>query len=324
MNRRTATTAALALACAVTLAACGSDADSDAGSGDGAGDGTGGTRTVDSAMGPVEVPENPQRVVVLDTAELDTAITLGVIPVGAVQADATQEFLDYLPQDQLADIENVGGIAAPNLEAINDLDPDLIIGSKVRDEQRYDELSAIAPTVFTETVGAPWQENFLTHADALGRSAEAEEVVAAYQAHVAEVVEAIGGPEAAADIEVSMLRFIDGGNTRLYGRENYIGGILGDLGLGRPAIVDDAPDGFAVEISPEQVDQADGDVIYYASYGDPDASGEDAAVGGPLWEDLTAVQEGRAFPVNDQLWYLGIGYTAAEQILDEIEQTLVG
>lgn len=322
MNRRI-TAAALALACAVALAACGDDSDSN-GSSDSDGSGGGGTRTVETAMGPVEVPESPERVVVLDTAELDTAITLGVVPVGAVQADATQEFLDYLPQDQLADIENVGNIAAPNLEAINELDPDLIIGSVVRDEQRYDELSAIAPTVFTETVGAPWKENFLMHAEALGKSAEAAEVVAAYDAHVAEVTEAIGGPEAAAEIEVSMLRFIDGGNTRLYGRENYIGGILADLGLGRPAIVDDAPDGFAVEISPEQVDRADADVIYYSSYGDPDASGEDAAVGGPLWEDLTAVRENRAFPVNDQLWFLGIGYTAAEQILDEIQETLAG
>ncbi|RMI43884.1 ABC transporter substrate-binding protein [Streptomyces triticirhizae] len=323
MNRRI-TASALALACAVALAACGDDADSEGSSGSSGSDGSGGTRTVETAMGPVEVPENPQRVVVLDTAELDTAITLGIVPVGAVQADATQEFLDYLPQDQLADIENVGNIAAPNLEAINELDPDLIIGSKVRDEQRYDELSAIAPTVFSETVGAPWKENFLMHAEALGRSEEAEQVVAAYEEHVAEVTEAIGGPEAAAEIEVSMLRFIDGGNTRLYGRENYIGGILEDVGLGRPAIVDDATDGFAVEISPEQVDQADADVIYYSSYGDPDASGEEAAVGGPLWEDLTAVQENRAFPVNDQLWFLGIGYTAAEQILDEIAETLAG
>ncbi|GAA3869551.1 ABC transporter substrate-binding protein [Streptomyces sedi] len=322
MNRRI-TASALALACAVTLAACGDDSGS-AGSGGSDGGSGGGGRTVETAMGPVEVPENPERVVVLDTAELDTAITLGVVPVGAVQADATREFLDYLPQERLTDVRNVGNIAAPNLEAIHELDPDLIIGSKVRDEQSYDELSAIAPTVFSETVGAPWKENFLLHAEAMGRSAEAEEAVAAYETRVAEVTEALGGPEAAAGTEVSMLRFIDGGNTRLYGRENYIGTVLADVGLGRPAIVDEATDGFAVEVSPEQVDQADGDVIYYSSYGDTDASGEDAAVGGPLWEDLTAVRENRAFPVNDQLWFLGIGYTAAEGILDEIEETLAG
>ncbi|WP_059006089.1 ABC transporter substrate-binding protein [Streptomyces specialis] len=315
MNRRITAAIAVALATTLGLGACSSDDSSDAN--DGSGDG--GTRTVETAMGPVEVPENPQRVVVLDTAELDSLITLGVTPVGAVQADVNAEFLTYLPEDQLAGIENVGQIAAPNLEAINELDPDLIIGSKVRDEQRYDELSAIAPTVFTETVGAPWKENFLVHADALNKTEEAEAVVAEYEAHVAEVTEAIGGAEVAADTEVSMLRFIEGGNTRLYGRENYIGTILEDVGLGRPAIADEAEDGFAVEVSPEQVDQADGDVIFYTSYGAADASGEQEAVGGPLWDDLTAVQNDRAFHVDDQLWFLGIGYTAAEQILDELE-----
>ncbi|WP_326597464.1 ABC transporter substrate-binding protein [Streptomyces sp. NBC_01803] len=316
MNRRiTATT--LVLAATLGLSACAGDDDSADDANETSGES--GTRTVETAMGPVEVPEDPQRVVVLDTAELDSLITLGVTPVGAVQADVNAEFLDYLPEDQLAGIENVGAIAAPNLEAIHELEPDLIIGSKVRDEQRYDELSAIAPTVFTETVGAPWKENFLVHADALNRTEEAEAVVAEYETHVAEVTEAIGGPEVAADTEVSMLRFIEGGNTRLYGRENYIGTILEDLGLGRPAIADEAEDGFAVEVSPEQVDQADGDVIFYTSYGAPDASGEEAAVGGPLWDDLTAVQNDRAFHVNDQLWFLGIGYTAADQILDELQ-----
>ncbi|MDT0441925.1 ABC transporter substrate-binding protein [Streptomyces johnsoniae] len=320
--RRSTAATAVALTAALALAACGSDDSGSGSGGDGEGNGGGGTRTVETAMGPVEVPEDPERVVVLDTGELDTAITLGVTPVGAVQTDTGTMFLDYLPQEGLADIENVGTIAAPDLEAIHELDPDLILGSKVRDEQRYDELSQIAPTVFSENVGAPWQDNFLMHAEALGRSAEAEEVVAAYEAHVAEVTEAVGGAEAAAGTEVSMVRFIEGGNTRLYGQDNFIGTILADVGLGRPAITEEAEDGFAVEVSPEQVDRADGDFIFYTSYGAPDASGEEDAVGGPLWEELTAVQEGRAFRVDDQLWFLGIGYTAAEQILDELQQHL--
>jgi iron complex transport system substrate-binding protein len=213
-------------------------------------------------------------------------------------------------------------VTQPNLERIHELDPDVILGSRVRDEQNYDELSQIAPTVLTETVGAPWRENFLLHARALGREAEAERVVAAYEAHVAEVTEALGGPEAAAAIEVSVLRFVDGANTRLYGRENFIGSILEDVGLGRPAIVDEAPDGFAVEISPEQIDRADGDVVFYTSYGSTEGSGEDDAVGGPLWNDLTAVREGHAHRVDDQLWFLGIGYTAADLILDELATRL--
>ncbi|MFI7276128.1 ABC transporter substrate-binding protein [Streptomyces sp. NPDC049879] len=316
--------AAMALSTTLALTACGSDSDSDSGSdsNSGSGDSSGGAVTVDTAMGEVEVPAAPERVVVLDTGELDTALALGVTPVGAAETDTGTMGLSYLPQDQLADIENIGVVGQPNLEAINELDPDVIIGSKIRVEEFYDELSAIAPTVLTETVGAPWKENFALHAQALGRADEAQAVVDAYDEHVAQVTEALGGAEAAAETEVSMLRFIEGANTRLYGRENFIGSILEDVGLGRPAITDEAPDGFAVEISPEQVDQADADVIYYTSYGSADASGEEAAVGGPLWDDLTAVQNDRAFPVDDDLWFLGIGYEAADQILTELQESL--
>ncbi|MFR9723737.1 ABC transporter substrate-binding protein [Streptomyces sp. MS19] len=313
--------AAMALTTTLALTACGSDSDSDSDSGSDSSGGAGAV-TVDTAMGEVEVPADPQRVVVLDTGELDTTLALGITPVGAAETDTGTMGLSYLPQDQLADIQNIGVVGQPNLEAVNELDPDVIIGSKIRVEQFYDELSAIAPTVLTETVGAPWKENFALHAQALGRADEAQAVVDAYDEHVAQVTEALGGAEATAETEVSMLRFIEGANTRLYGRENFIGSILADVGLGRPAITDEAPDGFAVEISPEQVDQADADVIYYTSYGSADASGEEAAVGGPLWDDLTAVRNDRAFPVDDDLWFLGIGYEAADQILTELQETL--
>jgi iron complex transport system substrate-binding protein len=259
---------------------------------------------------------------VLDTGELDTALTLGITPVGSVHAIEENDFLGYFPADQQEGIRDVGAITEPNLETVNELNPDVIIGSNVRDEDSYDELSQIAPTVFAEDVGFTWKENFLMHADALGMAEEAEQIVADYEDHVAEVTEAIGGQDAAAELDVSILRFIDGSDSRLYGPESFIGTVLADVGLGRPDIVEEAEDPFAVEISPEQVDQADGDVIFYSSFGSTDGSGEDAAVGGPLWDTLTAVQNDRAFHVDDDLWFLGIGYTAANQILDELGEHL--
>ena len=319
MTRRTLSVAALLLTSALALAACGSDDSGGAGGDDGA---DARTRTVQTAMGEVEVPENPRRVVVLDTPELDSLLTLGVKPVGAVRADVADGFLTYLPAEFTEGIENVGNIAAPNLEAINDLDPDLIIGNIARDEVRYQELSEIAPTVFGERPGGPWKENFLLHAAALNKEAEAQQVIAAYQEQAAAVTEALGGAEAAAGTEVSVLRFIEGADSRIYARDNYIGSLLADVGVSRPAITDESEDGFMVEISSEQIDLADGDVLFDASYGDTGKSGEDAVVGSPLWEGMNAVRDGRAHPVDDELWFLGIGYTAAAEILAQLEEAL--
>lgn len=319
-RRRTLAATAMLLATSLGLSACGTDSGSDSDAKKGSSDK--GTRVVKTVHGDVEVPNDPRRVVVLDTAELDSAITLGVKPVGSTRSDVASGFLKYLPKEKVEGIANVGNIMAPNLEKIAALEPDLILGSDVRDKDRYDELSEIAPTVFTETTGHPWKENFLVHADALGKKEEARQVVEAYEKRVDEVTEALGGPEKAKELTVSVVRFVEGADTRVYGEKNYIGTILADIGVARPAIVKKAPDGFSLDVSPEKVDQGDADVVFYTSYGDPAKSGEEKAVGGALWKGMDAVKNDRAFRVDDETWIQGIGYTAAETILDELEEHL--
>ncbi|MFD0021046.1 ABC transporter substrate-binding protein [Streptomyces sp. NPDC058382] len=316
-NRRGILACALAVTAALTLSACGSsDSDSsDAGSGGGSGSGT---HTVRTAMGDVKVPDAPKRVVVLDTAELDSALTLGVKPVGATHADVKSGFLDYLPKDQVAGIKDVGAMMTPNLESIAALKPDLILTSKIRHGDKYDELKKIAPTVMTENTGYPWKANFQVHADALGKKAEAKMVTTDYASHVADVTEALGGKAKASATDVNLVRFVEGADIRIYGRKNYIGTILADVGLGRPAITDKAKDGFSYDVSPEKIDLADADVVFHSTYGDPKKSKETQTTGSGLWKNMSAVKKGRVFAVDDQLWVQGIGYTAADKILNEL------
>ncbi|KRV50075.1 iron-siderophore ABC transporter substrate-binding protein [Wenjunlia vitaminophila] len=320
MNRtlRTALVAALAAATALSAAACGSD-DSD-GSAEAKGGKDGGKRTVQTPQGPVQVPVRPERVVVLDTAELDTALTLGVKPVGSTRTEVADGYLNYLGEDQVEGIKDVGTIGQPNMEAILALEPDLILTNGDRDAQRYDELSKIAPTVMTKATGYEWKENFELHADALNKKDEAAKVVRDYQARAKEVAEAVGGAARAKETEVSVVRFVEGANIRLYARQSYIGTILADVGLGRPEVQD--VETFKVEVSPEKIDKADGDVIFYSTYGSPEKSKEKEVTGGPLWKNLAAVKNDRAFAVNDDLWIVGIGYTAADKILDEMQAHL--
>ena len=47
-------------------------------------------------LGETDVVGTPERVVVLDTGELDTALALGVTPVGAVRTDVSDDLPDYL------------------------------------------------------------------------------------------------------------------------------------------------------------------------------------------------------------------------------------
>ncbi|MFE9013391.1 ABC transporter substrate-binding protein [Streptomyces cyaneofuscatus] len=316
--------ASLTVAAALTLSACGFSSDSGSASGSSGSDdaSAGAPRTVKTAMGDVKVPAAPQRVVVLDTAELDSVLTLGVKPVGATHADVDSGFLNYLPKDQVAGITDVGQMMTPNLEAVAGLKPDLILTSKIRHGDKYAELSKIAPTVMTENTGYPWKENFQVHAEALNKQAEAKMVTDDYARHVADVTKALGGKEKAGATEVNMVRFVEGADIRIYGKKNYIATILADVGLGRPAITDKAKDGFSYDVSPEKIDLADADAVFHSTYGDPKKSKETQTTGSGLWKNMDAVKNGKVFAVDDQLWIQGIGYTAADKILHELRTNL--
>ena len=275
-------------------------------------------RTIEHAMGETEIPQRPERVVVLDTGELDSSIALGVTPVGAVQAPVADGFLEYLSQ-QTTDTELVGAIDAVNLEAVAALRPDLILSSKPRHEDIYDELSAIAPTVFTETVGVVWKDNLLVHAEALGLEDEAADLLADYDHRTTELAERLAADRGELPT-ISMVRFL-ADQTRLYQKASFIGTILEDVGLPRPPSQD--VDDFAATISAEQLDMADADIIFTTHYGPAEDTTKAQLTTSPLWGLLSAVQQGDVYEVPDDHWMLGIGIGAANLVLDDIEALLL-
>jgi len=276
-------------------------------------------RTVEHAMGRTEIAERPERVVVLDTGELDSALALGITPVGAVRAPVEDGFLEYL-SEETEDTELVGTIDEVNLEAVAALRPDLILSSKLRHEQIYDELAAIAPTVFTEEVGVVWRENLAVHAEALGLEQEADDLLAAYDERAADIADRL--VEERGELPtVSVVRFLPD-ETRLYQKASFIGTVLEDLGLPRPPSQD--VDDFALTISAEQLAQADADVIFTTHYGPAEDTTEGALTSNPLWSSLGAVQAGDVHAVADDHWMLGIGIGAAQLVLDDVEALLVG
>lgn len=296
---------------AIGLTACGSsDPVSDGGEVEGE------TRTVEHAMGSTDVPVEPERVVVLDTDKIDTALSLGVTPVGAARAGET-ELPTYL--GDLSDVTVVGTLTDPDLEAIDRLDPDLILGSKFRQEEFYDELSEIAPTVFTENVGITWKENFLLDGEALGKGEEAQELLEEYESRATDIGFSIA-TAAGASPEISIVRFMPD-HIRFYGPDGFSGIVVGDTGLGRPELqrLEGADDRRFGEVSPEELDTVDGDFIFYCAYGPDGESQLTEYTSGPLWESMSAVEAGQVHAVDDEVWMTGIGVTAAGMILDDLE-----
>lgn len=276
------------------------------------------TRVVEHAMGKTEVPADPERVVVLDTGELDDALALGVKPVGAVRADVSRDFLSYLDDEQTAGIEMVGTITEPNLEKIAGLRPDLILSSTVRHEAIYPRLSDIAPTVLAPDVGDTWKQNFLLYADALGRKAKAEQMIADFEARAEDLGAKLDSAE---PITVGVVRFVPG-QIRLYGETSFIGTIFSDVGVQVPADARGKDVDTYVELSSELIDKANADQLIVSTYGPAGDTDQDAILGGPLWKRLDAVEEGRVEHVDDDVWMTGIGIQAANHTLDDLEKLL--
>lgn len=216
-------------------------------------------------------------------------------------------------------VEVVGTIAEPNLEEIAALQPDLILSNKVRHQEIYGQLSQIAPTVFAEKIGAAWKDNFLLAGEALGLEEAAADSLAEYEAAAADLGESIGDP---GGTTVSAMRFVEG-TVRVYTPASFIGTVLADIGLDQLELpVQDVPT-FA-ELSPEELTRADADVVLYSSYGAAEDSGETAALAGPLWSRLGAVRADRAVAVEDDVFFTGIGLTAARLQVEDLEKQLVG
>lgn len=272
-------------------------------------------RTVTHALGTTEIKAAPRRVVVLDVGELDNVVSLGVRPVGYAPTEGDDGVPEYLAK-AAGNPKNVGTINSLNLEAIAALKPDLILGSQLRASDKYKELSQIAPTVFSVRPGFTWKENYLLNAAALDRTAEAKAELGAYEKKAKQ----LGADLGAKKPTVTMLRYMPG-KIRLYAQASFIGTILRDAGVPRPK--NQQVQDLAVEISPEKMDEADADWIFTGVYGDPSKTERDTAESNPLWKDLKAVKAGQAENVPDETWYLGLGVTAADLVLDDLRGFLV-
>jgi iron complex transport system substrate-binding protein len=279
---------------------------------------SGDTRVVKHAMGETEVPAAPQRIVVLDGPPLDACFLFGIVPVGGTTGEADAPWPAYLGE-ATKDMVNVGSISEPNLERIVELQPDLIISLKVRHEEIYPQLSAIAPTVFSEATAKGWRDSFIVFANALNRNEEVAAVVSAFDDRCAEIATQLG--DALDETSVSIVRVL-GEEIRSYQAGSFSGSVMEVIGLPRPEAQTN-PDESWIALSAEQFQTVDASAMFITSWGDQAAADFSALAENPLWGTLEVVRNNRVYFVPDEYWMTAIGYLAAGLILDDVTAYLI-
>lgn len=141
------------------------------------------TKTIKDGLDrEVEIPTNPERIVVL--GNMGEVLSLGIKPVGT-----NDYYLNKFEPDRMAGIESVGG-DEPDMEKIMNLQPDLIIIPSYFQPEVLEAMHKIAPTIATKWGLLPL-EHLSVIAEWLGKEAEEEAWQAQYADKAAETKEAL-------------------------------------------------------------------------------------------------------------------------------------
>lgn len=260
-----------------------------------------GTITYESEEGPVEVPADPQRVVVLSSfAGNVMALDVNLVGVDAWSKDNPRF------DSELKDVEEVSD---ENIEKIIELDPDLIIGlSNIKDVEKLRE---IAPTV-TFTYG---KVDYLTQHIEIGKVLNKEEEATKWVNDFKERAQKTGEEIKAEIGEDTTVSVVENFNKQLYvygdnwGRGTEI--LYQEMKLAMPEKVKETAlkDGYYA-LSAEVLPEYAGDYMVLSQFDDTDNSFMQTET----YKNIPAVKNDHVMKVNGNEFYFNDPLTLEYQL----------
>lgn len=274
--------------------------------------------TITDANGEITVPYQPKKVVVFDNSALDTLNTLGIgdVVVGTPTSNLPSFLSDFKA------VESAGGIKEPDLEKINQMQPDLIIISG-RQRDFLPDLEKIAPTIFFEVDSTDtWQSiqhNALALGQIFGKEAEAQTALDELATQISDTKE-----KAEATNERALVVLMNEGELSAYGNGSRFSIVHDTFGFKQADEAIEAST-HGQNISYEYILQKNPDVIFVvdrtkAVGGDQT---ETSLADNDLVKDTNAGKNGKVIVLNSEVWYLaGSGLESLKIMLDDVNQAL--
>jgi len=265
--------------------------------------------TLLTAQGEVSVPAAPAKVAVFDIAAIDTLTALGVTPDGTPD----KLYVDYLSD---VPVNPVGTLFEPDLEALAQLAPDLIIVGG-RSSTQVDALSPIAPTIdmtIWEDIPAEARQRIEAYGTLFGRTEQAAELLATYDAILTAAKAAVAGKGTALILQTN------GSKVSAYGKGSRFGWIHTALDLPE-AYANLNPDTHGDAVSFEFIAQANPDwlIVVDRAAAIGETASAQATLDNPLVAGTTAGQKGQIIYMSSGPIYIaGGGYTSITTTLSEL------
>ncbi len=272
-------------------------------------------------LGEINITEKPETIVVFDLGALDTLDALGV-EVSGVPKDSLTDYLSKYSEDKYT---NIGALKEPDLEAISELSPDLIIISG-RQADFYEDLSSIATTLYLPIDNSNYIEsvknNITTLADIFEVEDAATEKLEALDKRTSEIQSKV--KEKASD-KKSLTILANDGSISAYGPGSRFA-LIDDLGF---TAVDDTLDNstHGQKIGYEYISDKNPDYIFIvdrsAAIGTEGASSASKSLENDLVKSTNAYKEGKMIYLNPTYWYLsGGGLTSFGEMIEEIGKAI--
>lgn len=267
--------------------------------------------TFKHALGETTIATKPERIVTIGWMTQDAVLALGEVPVVIPEQMWGGDAEGVLPW--VREAVNASGKPMPEIinfdtdipyERLLALSPDLILApySGLTQEQ-YDRLAAIAPTVaYAETPWAgSWQDVVTVTGKALGKSAEAENLIADVDAQFAAARAA--NPQFEDKTFTFGSLWVGGTGMGVYSVTDPRIPMVEDLGLVPSAgIVElSKQPGYYFDVSFENLSTIDADVLIVLDEGTPES---DAIYNNELVQRFAPVADGRMVRLNDKAYVM--------------------
>ncbi|MFD0474268.1 iron-siderophore ABC transporter substrate-binding protein [Nonomuraea thailandensis] len=258
---------------------------------------------MEHAFGSTRIAQAPQRVVSVGYTDDQAVLAFGIKPVGMVDQypnppGRTPDINTQWPWvkdrwgETRPEVVMTNGDSGPNYEKIAALRPDLIVAvySEI-DQAAYDRLTRIAPTVGRtrteqEPFSAPWQDNAVHIAKALGKADEGAKMVQDIQAKLDAARAA--HPEFADQTAVALSWFKN--SVAPFTTTDVRGRLVTGIGFKGQTEIDKIAGGsFYTVLSPERIDLIDVDRIFVIA----DQADQAALKKFELFANLPAVKSGK-------------------------------
>lgn len=267
---------------------------------------------------PVEVPKNPEKVVVFDFGTLDTMDDLGIEVAGLPRANVPG-YLSKYDDDKYV---NLGSLKEPDFEALHAMKPDVIFIS-TRQAELYDQFAEIAPTIYVGLDYTHYMDSFKHNAEMIGEIFGKEDKVKSELADIDEKIAAIN-EKASSSSSKALLVLASEGKVSAYGPNSRFGLIHDVLGY-KAADEKIEISTHGQNISFEYIAEKNPDVLFVI---DRDAAvGNGASAKDSVENDLVkkteAYKNNKIIYLNGEYWYLsGGGLLSMKEMIKEVEAGL--